>query len=188
MNPKDKRPSRPADGDEGAPLGGGGSPPALWPRDEDMEPLAVKAEDAKSGAAARPHPVATAVESPAAASPAVANPAAASLWSPSDYPGLVFSWSVIRTDDPAVLMFPTKVNLDTAGKPGGSTPDPRSVLVDATLSSDRKQVTFSVAEESGLPPFLWGTLNYEPGAVTASLTVTNLKYPGGAIPRQVLYP
>jgi hypothetical protein len=149
--------------------GAGGRAATSLPRDE-----------GEAGPAPRPdEPAAKSMDS------AVAVPPVPTTWSPSDNPNLVFSWSVVRTDDPAVSRFPTKVNFFAAG---GSREDPQSLLVDVTVSSDRAHVRFSVSEQSGRSPFLSGTLNYEQGPTSASLTVTHLKYPGGAILRQVLEP
>jgi hypothetical protein len=177
MNPKDTRTDRPVGGELTSPSPDGDPPPR---RDQDTEEATVPERPAMKQWAPAPPP---------ASAPAAPSATADSTWSPSDCPGLVFAWSVIRTDDPAVLRFPTKVYFyATGGAPDTSVPDPQALLVSTALSSDRRRVTFSVSGESGVSPFLSGTLNYEPGAITASLTVTDLRYPGNFIARQVLYP
>lgn len=187
MNPKDKQTSRPADASGiAAPSPSDAAPPQ---RDKADEASATKLDPptAKSMAAGKQPPADTEVAAPPMP-PAPGAPEAAT-WSPPYFPSLVFRWSVIRTDDPAVLIFPTQVSFyTTVQQLDAAASDPQSLVVEASLSSDRKRVTFSVSEGSGRSPFLSGTLNYEPGSVMASLTVTSLKYPGGAVARQVLYP
>jgi hypothetical protein len=162
MTSKDKRTSRPDDGDES------------------------EAKDASD--ATVEHSVAPATSTDDSRTDRASQPG---TWSPSDYPMLVISWKVIRTDEPEAPQFATTVALEerAAYPKSASAPlAPRQVVVDTTLSNVVRCVPFSVREETSYTPFLSGALRYEPGKTTASLTVTELKYPGGSAARVVLYP
>ena len=110
-------------------------------------------------------------------------------WSPDDYPVLVFDWTLERSgeDSFSVLGSLDESSAYTSGSTAGQTIPPL-VFLDTVVSALNPVVPFSLKDETSPSPFIDGVLNYEPGESEPSLTITDLKYPGGSAARVILFP
>lgn len=110
-------------------------------------------------------------------------------WSPADYPTLEICWEPTADE----LGFRVTVSLVEGADdaPPTASDDTRGmVFVDTVLSAENPSVPFDLSDESAPAPFIKGVLDFgeEGSPPLPSLSVAELKFPGGFVEHKTLSP